>query len=104
MKTRYKLSVLALTASAVCQGLYAQTAPESQAPQDDEIIELSPFEVTAEQDRGYQATQTLAGTRIRTNLADVGSAISVVTREFLEDVGATDSSTLLQYTTNAEVG
>ena len=104
MKTRYKIVVLALTASAVCQGLYAQAAPQSQAPQDEDVVVLSPFEVSAEQDRGYQATQTLAGTRIRTNLADVGSAISVVTREFLQDVGATDSGTLLQYTTNAEVG
>lgn len=104
MKMRYKINVLALTASAVCQGLYAQAAPESQVPQDEDVVVLSPFEVSAEQDRGYQATQTLAGTRIRTNLADVGSAISVVTREFLQDVGATDSSTLLQYTTNAEVG
>ena len=31
------------------------------------------------------------------------SAISVITKEFLQDIGATDNSTLLQYTTNAEV-
>ena len=28
------------------------------------------------------------GTRIRTNLADVGSAIQVLTKEFLQDIGA----------------
>ena len=71
--------------------------------EDEEIIQLSPFEVSGVRDTGYQATETLAGTRIRTNLADVGSAIQVITREFLQDVGATDSGTLLQYTTNAEV-
>jgi hypothetical protein len=36
-------------------------------------------------------------------LKDVGSAISVVTSEFLKDTGATDSKSLLQYTTNTEV-
>lgn len=64
---------------------------------------LSPFEVKAEEDSGYVATATLAGTRIRTDLRDVGSAITVITKEFMQDIGATDSATLLQYTPNAEV-
>lgn len=87
-------------------GLLAQTtAAPTPAPAEeaDDVIQLSPFEVRAETDRGYAATQTLAGTRIRTDLKDVGSAISVVTRQMLNDIGATDNSTLLQYTTNAEV-
>lgn len=104
MKTRYQIGVLVLTAAAAGHGLVAQNAPAALPVEDEgEVIQLSPFEVSASLDTGYQATQTLAGTRIRTDLKDVGSAISVVTREFLQDVGATDSSTLLQYTTNAEV-
>lgn len=70
---------------------------------DGETVILSPFEVQAEKDTGYQATETLAGTRIRTDLKDVGGALSVYTKEFLKDVAATDNGTLLQYTTNAEV-
>jgi outer membrane receptor protein involved in Fe transport len=73
------------------------------ASTDDKVVVLSPFEVSSSKDVGYQATETLAGTRIRTNLADVGSAIQVITKEFMQDVGATNSGTLLQYTTNAEV-
>jgi len=49
------------------------------------------------------ATQTLAGSRINTKLEDVGSAVSVVTAQFLSDVNATDNKTLLSYTTNTEV-
>ncbi|HNX05382.1 MAG TPA: TonB-dependent receptor, partial [Opitutales bacterium] len=64
---------------------------------------MSPFEVTSSSNTGYVATETLAGTRIRTDMKDVGSAISVVTKEMMSDIGATDNSTLLQYTTNAEV-
>ncbi len=95
---------LLLLGGTLAAPLSAQTAPAPVAPaNDEEIVKLSPFEVSASKDVGYQALETLAGTRIRTNLADVGSAISVVTVEFLNDVGATDNGTLLQYTTNAEV-
>jgi hypothetical protein len=65
---------------------------------------LSPFVVTAEEDAGYVATSTMAGTRIRTNLRDVGSAISVLTEQFFKDTGATSAESTLVYATNAEVG
>jgi len=98
---------LAAQATAPAPATPASTAPAGAAPSeeetDDELVTLSVFEVSSEKDIGYQATETLAGTRIRTNLRDVGSAIQVITPEFIRDVGATDSSTLLQYTTNAEV-
>ena len=71
---------------------------------DDDVYELSPFEVSTTSDIGYLATSTLAGTRLNTSLKDVGSAISVITREFLEDTGAVNNETLLMYTTNTEVG
>jgi len=64
---------------------------------------LTPFEVNADKDNGYAATETLAGTRIRTNLADVGASIQVLTKQFLQDIGATDNQSLLQYTTNTQV-
>ena len=60
---------------------------------------MTPFEVATSRDTGYQATETLAGTRIRTDLRDVGAAITVITKEFLKDVGATDSATLLALAT-----
>ena len=105
-KTRIHLTALALLAGA--WPLSAQTAaPAGNLPpsktEADETLVLSPFEVKAEEENGYIATETLAGTRIRTNLKDVASAITVVTKEFMRDIGATDNSTLLQYTTNAEV-
>jgi hypothetical protein len=82
------------------------TAQVADTPnmEDDDIYVLSPFEVTQSDDVGYLATNTLAGTRIRTQLKDVGSAVSVITKEFLEDTGATDNKSLLVYTANTEVG
>lgn len=100
------MTALLVAATALVGPLQAQTTNQqagSPADTAEEVLQLSPFEVTADGDTGYVATETMAGTRIRTDLKDVGSAISVVTKEFMRDIGATDSSTLLQYTANAEV-
>jgi outer membrane receptor protein involved in Fe transport len=76
----------------------------AQEADDEEVFELSPFTVDASEDTGYTATATLAGTRVRTDLKDLGAAISVYTAEFMDDTGATDAATLLSYTSNTEVG
>ncbi len=103
------VSSLLLTFAVSASLLPAQQAapPASldpvSAPEQDTPVVLSPFTVSSERDRGYQAADTLAGTRIRTDLADIGSAISVVTKEFMDDLGATSNETLLAYTVNTEV-
>lgn len=95
----------AFSLASVCQ-LKAQTAPapETTKPNDpDQSIVLSPFVVEASEDQGYQAGATLAGTRIRTDLKDVGSSISVVTQKFLQDTNSRSMEDLLVYTTGTEV-
>lgn len=89
--------------------IQAQTAPAA-APvagtpaTEEDVVVLSPFVVSGSEDTGYRATSTLAATRIRTELKDVGSALSVVTEQLLKDTGSRNSEDLLAYTTNAEVG
>ena len=84
---------------------HAQTAlPTTPASVDEPVITLAPFEVSSESDKGYVATNTLGGTRIRTELIDVGSAISVYTQEFLLDLGAFDNETFLAFAVSADVG
>ncbi|MBT5812995.1 MAG: hypothetical protein HOI15_01395 [Opitutales bacterium] len=70
---------------------------------DDEVYELSPFAVDAQANTGYRATSTLAGTRLKTELRDLGGAISVMTQEFFEDTGATDAESALAYGLNTEI-
>jgi outer membrane receptor protein involved in Fe transport len=70
---------------------------------DDEIFELSPFEVSTEGDIGYIASSTLAGSRLNTRLEDVAATVTVVTKELMEDIGATDAGSLLTYTAGTEV-
>lgn len=81
-----------------------QTSGASTPPAagEEDVIVLSPFTVTAEEDVGYQATATLAGSRLRTNLNDVGGAIQVLTTEFLKDTNVHNVNELLTYTTGTE--
>ena len=76
----------------------------AQDEAEEEVYELSPFTVEDDEYIGYLAISTLAGTRLNTRLEDIGTSISVLTKEFLEDVGATNNQDLLLYLTNAEVG
>ena len=66
---------LALAGLGVLCGLQATaqtvTAPVKVPAKDSEVIELSPFLVSASQNLGYQAASTLAGTRLSTDLTRV---------------------------------
>ena len=78
-------------------------APGLMAQDDDEVFELSPFSITADDNEGYRAKSTLAGTRLRTPLKDLAGAVQVVTEQFLEDASITNVEDLFLYTTNTEV-
>ncbi|MFT3830534.1 MAG: hypothetical protein QM691_12605 [Opitutaceae bacterium] len=98
----------AALSAAVAPSALGQTAP-APAPEapaaDDDLVVLSPFVVSAtESNSGYSVKDTLAGTRIRTELKDVASSLVVVNKQLMQDIGATGSESLLQYTGNTEVG
>jgi len=76
----------------------------SQSDLDVETYELSPFAVTSESTVGYHATETLAATRLRTKVRDVGSALTIITEQFLKDTGVKNNEDLLVYTPSTEVG
>lgn len=78
---------------ALLPALLAAAAPAQQpsAPPPDPTettIRLSPFEVSTDRDTGYQAVSSLAGGRIDTPLDRTPAALSVLTREFLDDIAA----------------
>lgn len=109
--TRSGLATRVLQIGVVC--LFAATSGSAQVQPDDtaqaraageKVLELSRFVVTEDKDAGYHATSTLAGTRIKTDIRDIGSALSVVTGQFLEDTGSRSNQELLVYTTGTEVG
>jgi catecholate siderophore receptor len=80
----------------------AGAAPSSD--NHDETVVLSPFVVSSETETGYQATSSLAGTRLNTDIKDIGAAVSIYTKDFMQDIGATSARDLLVYATGVEVG
>ena len=72
-------------------------------PTNAEVVELSPFTVNTSRDVGYQAENTLAGSRLNTKLRDTPGSVSVFTKEFIDDLGITDLKDLVEYTVNSEM-
>ena len=96
-----------LCACALLTGASAQTVSETSRPAGQpaqgEVYQLSPFVVQADEVNGYQATSTLAGTRLKSSLKDLSTTISVVTPQFLEDTGSNNMQDLLVYTAATEI-
>jgi len=80
----------------------AQSDADSSRSANSEVVSLSPFEVSASSDVGYEARETLAGTRLSTSLRDVAGQVTVMTKEFLQDLAITDLNDALQYSLNMQ--
>jgi hypothetical protein len=93
------------TAAAATTGNQNKTVPvatTSGTVATDEVVQLSPFEVTTSDDRGYQALATMSGTRLNTKLEDLAASISVVTKQQLQDTASTDINDVFRYELNTE--
>jgi iron complex outermembrane receptor protein len=77
--------------------LLAQSTSAPSAAEDQPVT-LSPFEVRADNDRGYAATNQISGSRVNTPIKDLPIPIDVVTSQLISDIGATDLRSSLSYT------
>jgi outer membrane receptor protein involved in Fe transport len=97
---RRAISVLALAVVSLSD-LPAQTAP---APAPSTVntppVTLSPFVVDVSRDRGYIAVDSLAGGRTNTPIKFTPSAMSSLTRTFIDDLAVTNVRDALQWTLN----
>ncbi|MSU23952.1 MAG: hypothetical protein EXS32_09045 [Opitutus sp.] len=94
------LGLLLLMLSPV---LLAQSTPAPKpAATTETAIVLSPFQVDATADQGYLATQTLNGTRMRTDIKDIGSALTIFTEQMMDDLGATSINDLMAFAPNTD--
>lgn len=76
-------------------------ASQPGAPADD-VITLTPFEVSGGDDKGYAASNTLAGTRLNSRLEDIAGSISVVTKQQLIDTAALDINDIFLFEVGTE--
>ncbi|MEO6567327.1 MAG: TonB-dependent receptor plug domain-containing protein, partial [Opitutaceae bacterium] len=112
--TRHVLALLSalslgagsIRAQAIAPGKESLPAKTSASPglePENGPVVLDPFTVTTDHE-GYQAVDTLGGTRIRTKLADTPASLSVATKKFMDDLAITKAEDLFIYTTSTEVG
>lgn len=98
---RLVTSLLAGGALALVPG-QAQTRPAPATPASEAPVALSPFVIEAANETGYLASSTLAGSRLKTDFRDVASQVSVMTPEFLADIGAFSNNDAFSYSMNTE--
>jgi outer membrane receptor for ferric coprogen and ferric-rhodotorulic acid len=78
----------------------SRAAAGLRAPDGGEAVMLSPFEVSTERDTGYAASQSLSGSRLATELRFIPAPVSVITREQLDDLAATDLHEAMRWSVN----
>lgn len=102
------IAILSLTAS-----LQGQSAPPPSAPPPsatpppkvaEETIALPEFTVSESAGNPYNAVDSLSATRVRSALIDTPVTINVLTREFLDDIGAQSIYDAAQYISGVSQG
>lgn len=68
----------------------------------EETVTMNPFEVRDSSDVGYTATETLSGSRLNMQLKDVASQVTVMTKEYMDDLGITNLQDAMSYSLNME--
>jgi outer membrane receptor protein involved in Fe transport len=101
--TRFTASLL--LAVGLTTPLWSQRAnPSSNSPGTrEETVQLTPFTVSAERDEGYAASDVISAGRLSTNLLRTPADITVLTREFLDDIGALNMDAAAVWLTSSSV-
>ena len=81
-------ALIACLAAAVAAAQSGSTS--GAAGPDQEVVSLSPFVVDVDQDNGYQAASTTAGSRLAISLKETSAMIGIITKDFMDDIAAVD--------------
>jgi hypothetical protein len=83
------------TTPPAAQPPVAQTpaAPETS----NETVKLTPFEVSADQAKGYFTPNTTTGTRLSNNIGDIPSSVTVIDKQQLQDTNSQDINDVMLY-------
>ncbi|MCG8526107.1 MAG: hypothetical protein MI748_06990 [Opitutales bacterium] len=92
------LTLIALLLSGVIS-IFAQ----DDIDLDEDVYELSPFLIESDE-QGWIATETLAGSRMRTNFQDIATQVEVLTMDFMDDFSFNSPDEAAIYSLNVENG
>ena len=83
-----------------------QTAPAAQPPvantpgtgaSSNETVKLTPFEVSADQAKGYFTPNTTTGTRLSNNIGDIPSSVTVIDKQQIQDTNSQNINDIMMY-------
>jgi iron complex outermembrane receptor protein len=106
------LGVLAASLTLFFGSLSAQvvTPPTDDTPPpppkeslDKDVLHLNPFVVSTSGDIGYLAQNSLSGSRLNSNLADLAVPTTAFTQELLRDIGVLNIDDLAEYMVSTKV-
>ena len=104
LATQWRMSVAcaAILAASVSVSAQTTTAPAPAASDDattpkTDVVTLSKFEVTTTQGVGYFANNTATALKTNQELMKIPQSVTVITRDLIDDIGATKTSDVLQY-------
>lgn len=80
------------------------SAQQRPAPANNEAdtVELSPFEIRVEQDRGYGSTQSLGATRVALPNTEISSSIITLNEQVIADRGAVNAMEVLTFVSGVQ--
>ncbi|HVZ63000.1 MAG TPA: TonB-dependent receptor [Lacunisphaera sp.] len=76
-------------------------ASAAPAKSNEEVVQLSPFEVKADT-TGYFQSNTMSGTRLNTKIEDLGQSITVMTKAQMTDFAMLDINDVFDYMASTE--
>jgi iron complex outermembrane recepter protein len=85
----------------------AQTTPTATAPSttaSDEAVQLPEFSVSASKGDRYSPGDALSAARIRASLSDTAASISVISLDFMKDIGAESVLDATRYSSGMSAG
>lgn len=104
-RSRPFVALLAACAALGFTPASAQSVSEPEKKPDaakEAVIVLTPFAVNTSKDKGYFAENTLAGSRLNTNLSDLAASITVVTKQQMDDTASLDINDVFKYEASTE--
>jgi len=102
MNTLNRTVLFAWCATVPVTLLTAQQKPAAKET-DETTVQMSPFTVSTEKDTGYLAADVLTSSMLSTNLIRTPSDVTVLTRDFLDDIGAIDTVLAQQWLTSTDI-
>lgn len=94
------ISVLLVPAMLPAQVQSPAPVADAKPAANEPVFELNPFEVNAEKDDGFMATNAGTATKLGLDMKDMAAPYSVMTGEFIQAMGITDLQSAVMWSTN----